>query len=1376
MFRRSAHTHPSTLAAALTAMFLVTGSCTFDPLAGWEPPRFGSLTVGDAIGPGGAGDGAAPGADLGPLPLRIDRLVPDRGDPAGDEPIVIHGGGFTGLVEVWFGEREGLYAQAQDGERIFVRTPPGEPGLADVRVVRIDDGRFGVLAGGFLYGRPVRVHAVEPTHGPAIGGTPLVIRGEGFLEGTVAVLGGRLLVGLELVDEGTIIGVTPGGLAGPADVIVSNVVGSVRARGAFHYDAALAVTSVEPFLGPTGGGAEVVVHGSGFGPSAGVRFGGVTAELLGWAADGASLRVRVPAGPPGHADVRVTVPGAGEAELREGYLRRDDPANPASLVVRGVFPPEGDARGGDRVAVAVGGLREPTSVLVTFGESAAELLSYDASTSLLHVRTPPGPAGSLPGTVIVAVRDAGATAFLSDAFRYVAPFGPVAIEPTDGPAGGGTELTVRGEGFTAGARVRLGPLYASDVQVEDPQTIRCTTPPGSPGLTDVLVEQAGRRARLAGAYTYTWGGTALFAMDPTQGAIAGGTYVELYGADFPVRPMVRFGNRVAPIATRISPSHVVAYSPPTPAPESVDVGVLGPQGTGILSRGYTYFDPRGAGPGTWGDPIENAVNVTVLDARTDEPVPNAFTMLDDAPDTPYRGWTNANGQVTLSGPGLRGPRDVTAAALGYSAATYVAIDAENVIIELVMDNPPSTSPPTSAPLPDGGLKGQVEGGVKYVPLPRASCDDRPPDDAPLCQPCASDEDCADVDASLPDPRCTPLGEDGLRCTVACGEGCPSGYACAPLDGDARCVPSPGERRVRCEVTRRSLFWPAETGPDDVDPDTAAYEVGSRLGEVAVVCIGGYEDETTGVFVPLRMGIRRHAYVESARVTDGQDIVLDIPLTRTVRFRLDPARPAEGEPSDTVLSVYLDLGSDGVYVLAEDLAADDEGTALLPYVPERFAGSLYDAGLTVFAGRYTADDPLRTPYAETYQDRLGDAELVQPQVLSEDGDASWRSEDVASARQPLAVWQTRDGDRLLVGESGLLLWSTGPDVWWPQPNLGRRNLNDIHGDGADHVVVAGDGGSVYRFDGLRWEALPPPTSRDLRGVWVAGPERFVAVGDHRIVEYDRGDWTVRKVAADLYAVSGRHWEAVWAVGRDGAMLSRTAAGWQRSVSPTAADLLSIWLAPESVAGIAAGAGGELLHLDDGAWEPAEPEVEVDVDLWDVHGRSGQDVTVVGDHGTVLRFDGATWRREETGVPEATLLSVHAHRDGAWTAVGPRAVPIGPLLPTMRFAVPGPDQIPWNRRQFRWSIDDEAAPETRATLISIGAAMGGTRWRIVAPGHLRAIDLPDLVRAAGFTPLPADALVVRAQTALWPTFDIDRLRGGSVSYNDWISWTYHYLTPE
>jgi hypothetical protein len=76
------------------------------------------------------------------------------------------------------------------------------------------------------------------------------------------------------------------------------------------------------------------------------------------------------------------------------------------------------------------------------------------------------------------------------------------VTPTSGSTSGGTDITITGTGFAAGATVTVGGVAATNVRVSSATTILAVTGAHAAGASDVTVTVAGQTARLAAAFTY----------------------------------------------------------------------------------------------------------------------------------------------------------------------------------------------------------------------------------------------------------------------------------------------------------------------------------------------------------------------------------------------------------------------------------------------------------------------------------------------------------------------------------------------------------------------------------------------------------------------------------------------------------------------------------------------------------------------------------------------------------------------------------------------------------------------------------------------------------------------------------------------------------
>ena len=160
------------------------------------------------------------------------------------------------------------------------------------------------------------------------------------------------------------------------------------------------------------------------------------------------------------------------------------------------------------------------------------------------------------------------------------------VAPTSGPAAGGTEVLLRGDGFARDTEVRFGAEAAAAVDVVSNHLLAVRTPPGTPGPVDIVVSRAGLETRLPGAFTYL-PPPEVHAVAPGEGPATDETLVVVDGAWFQDGAVVSFDNRA--LDTRwLSADRVTAVAPPHP-PGAVDVRVTNPDAQrGTLERGFRY--------------------------------------------------------------------------------------------------------------------------------------------------------------------------------------------------------------------------------------------------------------------------------------------------------------------------------------------------------------------------------------------------------------------------------------------------------------------------------------------------------------------------------------------------------------------------------------------------------------------------------------------------------------------------------------------------------------------------------------------------------------------------------------------------------------------
>jgi len=1280
--------------------------------------------------------------------LALFAVEPDTSDVSGGVDVMLTGAGFESGLEVYFDASPALDVFVVTSTIAIATAPPHPPGLVDVLVShpRVEQGEPRVLPAAFRYEAELQVFELTPDRGDVRGGELLTVHGVGFTADTRFFIGGRPAIGQSVVDAQTLTGIAPPGEAGLADLHVVGFNGVYAARRAYAYRASPAVASVLPITGPPEGGIEVLLEGSGLTEDAVVRFGDALGQLVEASASGRWLRVTAPAGPPGAvADVQVST-GWGSTVAEGAWRWRDPGEDPYLLDCTAMFPRQGPEAGGQEVALACNGL--VYGVAVSFGDAEAEVLDVDVHAGHLVVAAPAG-----EGEVTVVVSNAYAAVDVPIAYRYLGPpaLAVAAVTPGTGHPSGGTRVTLSGSGFGPGTLAWIGALPATNVEVVDDRTLRATTPPGAPGLADARVAFAGLEAVLEGAFDYFDDRLALALVTPPTAAQSGGTWLRVYGTGFGADAEVFIGGEPSPLIARISSSELHVRSP------RLSVGVhdaeVASAGRRVaLPRALTVYDPRSGFGGTWGPPIDDALNVTVRGTNNYGPIAGAFVIATRPDGARLTGYTNDQGQVTLSALGFTGPVDLTASREGFTSYSIVGFDATNATVFLRQD---------PAPPPDGGgggptgpppvsiLRGKVLGMDKYVVAPPGSCEAYAIAETLHCAPCEPAAGCDDASFA-----CVDLGTQGGRCAAACETdlGCPPGYACGGTEAGARCLPTPGERIAYCNIASTSLFgyeFPIQATAWVLPGGTFEIESRNRFGNLGIYCFGGYRS-AAGVFTPTALGVRRHIFIPPNAVVEGLDVDLSHPLRRTLRLRLQdpPTWPGGVAPPNIVIS--LNLGADGVIPFSRAYLPAGEDTWLAPRQLANLTRDLYDA--TFFF--YTTLQPVTpTVYPRSYNIVQRVTRVVEDRLPVRSPSGEWTLEGSHLERDLYGAWAAPGGAVYAVGEGGLILLRHASG-WTEQSSGTDRSLRAIAGRSATDIWAVGDGGTVRRWSGVAWQPVAAPDD-DLRAVVTAPGEDVWAAGTVRLWRHDGAGWRIDGPSAvqDLYGLALSEQGTLVAVGSHGRVFARDASEvWAAVPAPAlGATLRAVWIAPDDAEVVAVGDAGVVL-----VGSPTEGltqvDLGVDVDLTALAMTPDGALLIVGDAGVAFaRGPDGSWRREEIRDYRSRAFAIVAPTDGGPVrVVGGAAFILGPFLHFPIVTAPL-HEVSSSDTTLGWTWT--GGPGNQLTQLRIYPASGASIWELMVEGAVRSVALPDLVTEAGFDALGSGRKRLEVTRILNRNFDID-----------------------
>lgn len=243
------------------------------------------------------------------------------------------------------------------------------------------------------------------------------------------------------------------------------------------------------------------------------------------------------------------------------------PAGPPLLLV--AVPASGPVTGGNIVLLV--GLNLSGTTGVSFGGTAATVISSDPLGLTAVVLAPAHAAGTVPVTVTTATGTSNAVFYTYVGSPPAVPTAS-AIAPVTGPATGGTAFTITGTNLT-GAIVLFNGLPATAVVVNGAGTsLTGITPAGLPGNATVTVITPAGSATVPGGFTYTLvvpGLPVVVSLVPATGPVLGGTPIvitgsNLTGASVTIGGVPVTGVSVNPAGTvlvGVTPAGVIGIAP-----------------------------------------------------------------------------------------------------------------------------------------------------------------------------------------------------------------------------------------------------------------------------------------------------------------------------------------------------------------------------------------------------------------------------------------------------------------------------------------------------------------------------------------------------------------------------------------------------------------------------------------------------------------------------------------------------------------------------------------------------------------------------------------------------------------------------------------------
>ena len=1287
-------------------------------------------------------------------------VEPATGDIQGKDVVMLVGSGFHDAMEVYFGEAKGSKPFVVNGNFATVETPPHWPGIVDLRLVG-HGGEVVILPGGFEFTADLTVETLDPATGPAAGGTPVIIGGTGFTESCEVFFAGRKASSTTYLDPFSMQTVSPPGDCGPVPVHVLCDEETGQLKEAYFYQGLPAIESLWPAVVPEAGGTWVDLVGGNLTPGMTISVG--LAEVPWYdkvfLAPG-HVRFKVPPGPTGPATISLeTVCGSGAWEDRLVYAGE---APPDEVELFGVVPSSRPACSGGFLTVALSSLGDPETLLIKADDEELQLLSYDEDLGVADVLLPPGPPGQLEVHAVVDGKGA------LGGFTIDRLDGPAitAVVPGSGHVGGGSEVAIEGCGFSPAIEVRFGANVAINPVVLSGTTIGVETPPGSPGPTSVKVTDEIGTATKVDGFTYLTDEPTLFLVSPHISSVAGGTYVRFYGAGMPPNAVLSIGEKPCFDQHYVDGSLITARVPANEV-GTYDVGLEWPGGAIELTEAFTYFDPKSKKGGTWGGPIEEAVNVTVLDGSTGKGLAAAFVILGDEVQTPHQGYTDEYGQITFSLPGLAGPVGVTAAKPGYSLYSVVHYDAANVTVYLYPVVLPSSGGGTYTPM-KSYIAGRVYGLDKYVVVPPGDCGKKNVE-GPLCAACDSDADCLGEDLEL-DARCVDIGETGRYCVTGClvDDDCPADFGCAKVAFDfTGCWPRGGERGIRCESSKGSMFGnPPNPGPGGTANSQDIYFINAVTGEMAVVCYGGYTDPDTYQFVPTVMGIRRHIIVLNGDVVKDQDIHLNIPLLREARIAFHglPQHP-EGIRKPYLL-LSLELGKEGyINPPTKPQWVEDGGYYRVAPLPAQMTGPLLGATFSMYASVQS-----NTPYSMPYAVRM----VTEVESLFGDGIVHVDEEGVTFVQPPIegdvvGISYLSSSDIYLATGKGELVHFDG--IGWTPAGLPftAQGFTVMVEDTSGHLWIGGAKGDIWHFNGTSWTWIDTGYSLPIRDLWAAAG-KVVAVYSGffaRVNDFGIEETVLAPAGQQLIAVWGADFEQLYFVS-DEVVWSYSPGTWNPLAVSSSGEFKDLDASsPDDIWVISN--PGKVLRFEGAAYQ--EIEVDPSASFTTVLARADGKVFLGGVDGKLWRWQSGVFEAQDTGtLQDLTVVAADPSGEKILGA-GAQAYNMGPYMAYPHIMLPENGGV-FDFSSLQWDYWTEGAEADFHNII-LSSDGGYTFWTMVVDGEVTEVKLPPIVQALGLNLFPDGGKRMNLTSSLNAEFNIDHYTPSDFSIYRKVSWAVDYV---
>ena len=517
----------------------------------------------------------------------ISGFSPISGPVAGGTIVVITGTYFSGATSVTIAGVPVAHYSITSGTQIVAVTAPSSTATSGVISVTTPGGTTSSVSS-FAYVNVPSITSFSPISSPIAGGQIVSINGTNFTGASSVTLAG-IAASSFVVHSSTLItaitATTPAEVIGPIKVTTpSGTATSSEVFGYTNVPKAPTITSISPSVGPTSGGTNVTINGTGFTGALLVFVNGIVAASFNAVSDTQIQCVTAP-GPAGSGEIQVlTIHGTATSTQHFTYQ-----TSSATPTISFITPFAGPLSGGTSVTIAGTNLGAATSVTIA---GVAATFSITSPTQIVAVTGAKSTAGAGP----VVITSPTGTVTSSMAFTYYnTPDEPniYSFAPRIAALGGGTQVSIVGQNFETSlgapaiSTVLLAGIAAAHISVQDDGNLTAVTT-ATPSATSGFVTVSGIFGSATSMQVFTYAAIPqITSFSPTTGPVSGNTPVVVVGTNFAGVTAATVAGAVAPAPTVVSNGIIELTTPPNSAGTGL-ITVTNVDGTGTSTQTFTY--------------------------------------------------------------------------------------------------------------------------------------------------------------------------------------------------------------------------------------------------------------------------------------------------------------------------------------------------------------------------------------------------------------------------------------------------------------------------------------------------------------------------------------------------------------------------------------------------------------------------------------------------------------------------------------------------------------------------------------------------------------------------------------------------------------------